>query len=338
MRTLRELKKEALPERKEKEAGRKRESSGKWKMFLPSVIAIIILVIAGQILANGFLSIKNIGSILMTASLLALMSVAQNTVMISGDSGIDLSVGAIASMTALICPMIPMANSGMVAVGAVAAVVLGAAVGLINGAGIKLVKIPSMIMTLIMSSTVSGITMVITKGQPAAHISEALKGISDVIIQPIRLLTLIVLIILILAELVLTRAPFGRKLRITGDNPNAAAICGIQITGIGIAAYVISGAVAGLTGLFLAGYAGSTTMTMGESYTLLSVAAVAIGGTNLAGGKGSYLAGALGALVLVILNSILQALNMEQGVRSVIQGLLLVFIVFINTKSTMTEK
>ena len=314
-----------------------RESSGRWKMFLPSVIAVIILITAGQFLANGFLSLKNISSILMTASLLALMSIAQNTVMIGGGNGIDLSVGAVASMTALICPMLPMDHMGMVCVGAVAALLLGAVVGIMNGVGIKIVRIPSMIMTLIMASTVSGVTMVITKGQPATHISEALKGISRVIVQPIRLLTLIVLIILILAEIILNRGDFGRKLRLMGDNSNAAEICGIRVRSIGVTAYIISGAVAGLVGLFLAGYAGSTTMTMGERYTLLSVAAVAIGGTNLAGGKGSYLAGALGALVLVILNSILQALNMEQGIRSVIQGLLLVFIVYLNTKSTMVK-
>lgn len=307
----------------------------KWKIFLPSIVAIVVLAIAGQFLANGFLSVKNIGSILMTASLLALMSIAQNTVIIGGDNGIDLSVGSIASMTALICPMLPMGNVGMLLVGVLVALVLGGIVGCINGIAVKIIKIPAMIMTLILSSTVSGFTMVITRGQPATHISDTLKGISGVIVQPIRILTLIVLVILILAEMVLNHSRFGRELRITGDNPSAARICGIRVLQIGVLTYVISGAVAGLVGLFLAGYAGSTTMTMGESYTLLSVAAVAIGGTNLSGGKGSYLAGALGALVLVILNSILQALNMTQGMRSVIQGALLVIIVFINTKSTL---
>ncbi len=98
-------------------------------------------------------------------------------------------------------------------------------------------------------------------------------------------------------------------------------------------AYVISGALAGFMGLLLVGYAGQTTMGMAEAYTLMSLAAVTIGGTHLAGGRGSYVSGALGALVLVILNNILQALKMAQGSRLVIQGVLLIVIMMVNNRS-----
>ncbi len=86
-------------------------------------------------------------------------------------------------------------------------------------------------------------------------------------------------------------------------------------------------------GLLLVGYAGQTTMGMAEAYTLMSLAAVTIGGTHLAGGRGSYVSGALGALVLVILNNILQALKMAQGSRLVIQGVLLIVIMMVNNRS-----
>ena len=309
-------------------------ASAKLRMFLPSLIAAAVLLIIGQIVAYGFLSIRNISSILMSSSILGLMSVAQNTVIIAGDNGIDLSIGAIASMTAVICPIMPMETGLGVVVGCIAGMLLGGCFGLINGIGIKVIHIPALIMTLILADVISGFTMLVTRGQPPAHLSAALKSLCNVMVQPIRYMTLIGFGITIIAELVLLKSRFGCKLRLVGDNPSAARICGLNETRLGIAAYVISGMVAGLVGLLLVSYNGGTTMSMGNSYTLLSVAAVAIGGTNLAGGKGSYIAGILGALVMIILNNILQAFNIVQGLRSVIQGFILLVIMLINTRTS----
>jgi ribose transport system permease protein len=310
-----------------------RKAHSKLRMFLPSIVAAVVLILVGQIMAPGFLSLNNISSILMTASLLALMSMAQNTVIIAGNNGIDLSVGAIASTTALLCPVLPMETLFQFIVAILAAILIGAVFGAVNGTGIQLFRVPALIMTLIMSSVIYGFMMLATHGQPATHISDMLQSISRVLFPPIRIVTLVIIIFVVAGEFVLTRTNLGRKLLLIGDNANAGLICGIKVKSIGFLAYVISGAIAGLMGLLLVGYAGSTTMKMADSYTLLSVAAVAIGGTNLAGGKGSYLSGALGALVIIILNSILQALSISQGLRSVIQGGLLLVIMLLNSKS-----
>jgi ribose transport system permease protein len=90
-------------------------------------------------------------------------------------------------------------------------------------------------------------------------------------------------------------------------------------------------------GLFLVGYAGSTTMTMGRPYTLLSVAAVAVGGTDFSGGKGSYVSGFIGAFVLIVLTTILQAMNVPEGLRSVIRGVLLITIMILNIMSSRNK-
>lgn len=312
--------------------------SDKARMFLPSVAAAVILLVIGQIVANGFLSIRNISSILLSTSILGLMTIAQNTVIIAGDNGIDLSIGAIASMTAVICPIIPMETAFGVLLGCIAGMLIGAFFGLINGIGTKIIRIPALIMTLILADVVSGFTMFLTRGQPPVHISKTLLNMSRVLIQPIRLITLIGFAVVALAEIMLWRSRFGRKLRLVGDNSSAAHICGINDRRIGIAAYMISGMMAGLVGLLLVSYNGGTTLSMGNSYTLLSVAAIAIGGTNLAGGKGSYVAGVLGGLVMIILNNILQAFNIVQGLRSVIQGLILLVIMLINTHTTSRQK
>lgn len=303
------------------------------KSYLPSVIAIIILFIVGNEIAKGFISLNNISSILMTSSLLAIASIAQNIVVIGGNNGIDLSLGAIASFTALICPTMQMETIWQLLLAVIVALLIGAVFGAVNGFFISKLNMSPLIITLIMSSVVSGVVMVLTRGQPSAHISELLKTLSNIIISPIRILTLIGIVVVIVGELFLNKSHAGRKLKLVGDNPSAAELSGIHVTGVRFFSYVVAGAVAGLLGLLIVGYAGSTTLNMAESYTLLSLAAITIGGTNLSGGKGSLVGGALGAIVLIQMTSILQALNMDQGMRQVIQGGILMVIIIFNTQS-----
>jgi ribose transport system permease protein len=311
----------------------RKETYSKSLLFLPSVVAIIVLMIAGNFIARGFISINNIGSILMTSSLLVLMSISQNTVIIAGNNGIDLSIGATASCTALMCPLLPMNTPLQFIIGVLASLVIGAIFGSINGIFVSILKIPALIMTLIMGSVISGTIMVLTRGQPSANISVLLKSVSENIIPPIRRLTLIVVIIVVIAEIVLVKTRAGRILKLVGDNPTAAKIAGINVDLILFLSYVISGAMAGFMGLMIVGYAGSTTLNMAVSYTLLSMAAITVGGTSLSGGQGSYVSGALGAIVLIELNSILQALNMNLGMRQVIQGGLLLVIMLFNIRA-----
>lgn len=303
------------------------------KLMLPSLGAIIALFVVGNMVAAGFISINNISSILMTAALLSIAAIAQNTVVIGGSNGTDLSIGAIASCTALLCPLLPMDTGWQLVLAVVAALAIGAIFGSLNGLFITTTKLSPLIVTLIMSSVVSGVVMVLTRGQPSARISELLKSISGMVVPPFRMLTLIVIAIVIVAEFVLYKTRAGRSLQLVGDNPNAARVSGLQVRRVIFSSYVISGALAGLLGLLVVGYAGSTTLNMAESYTMLSLAAITIGGTNLSGGSGSFVAGALGAVVLTQLTSILQALNMDQGMRQVVQGGLLLVIMMINVRA-----
>ena len=185
-----------------------------------------------------------------------------------------------------------------------------------------MLKVVPLVMTLIMSNVVDGFSIMVTKGQPSVMVGKELQGISKTLVGPLRILPTVVLIVLILLEvLFLRRSRYGRSLFLAGNNTN---LCGINSKKIIILAYVFGGAMAGFAGLMLVGYAGTAQMNMASSYTMLSVAAVVIGGTKLTGGKGTFIGGALGALVLVLITNILQALNMAAGLRSLIQGIILI--------------
>jgi ribose transport system permease protein len=304
------------------------------RVFLPSIVGVILLLILGQSLAPGFLSTKNLSSILMTTSILIFAMVAQSIVMISGNNGIDMSVGAVMSMTALIGPTISMETPFAFVLAVLGVLAMGAVCGLINGLGVQFFKIPALIMALIMSNVVYGFTIFTTKGQPSMRLGEILLSISKPILPILRVLTLIGLVVVLVAEIILRKTRAGRILMVTGDNPGAANLCGIKTGLIIIAAYTCAGAISGFGGFMLVGYAGTAIIKMADGYTLLSIVAAIIGGTSIAGGRGSFIGGTLGALVLIILNSILMILNIPEGARYIIQGTLLAVILLTNTRST----
>lgn len=303
--------------------------------YLPAVIGSILLMILGQVLSSGFLSINNISSILMTASILTMASIGQAAVIISGDSGLDMSIGAIMSMTALFGPMVAVGSGTLsFALMVPATILMGAAVGLLNGIGVQVLKVVPLVMTLIMSSVVNGFSILVTKGQPSVTVSPELQSISRTLIGPLRILPTVIIILLVVLEIFfLRRSRYGRSLFLAGNNRNAANLCGINSRLVIILAYVFAGAIAGLAGLMLVGYAGTAQMNMAGSYTMLSVAAVVIGGTKLTGGKGTFIGGALGSLVLILITNILQALNMAAGLRSLIQGIILIAILMVNSRA-----
>lgn len=303
--------------------------------YIPSIAGSIFLLILGQSVSKGFLSMNNISSILMTAAILTMASIGQAAVVMSGDSGLDMSIGAVMSLTALFGPMIVLKSGTLSLVAMIPAVIImGAAVGLLNGIGVQVLKIVPLVMTLIMAGVVNGFAILITKGQPSVTVSKELQSISKTLVGPIRILPAIAIILLILLEIYfLRKSRFGRSLLLSGNNVNASKICGINSKVIIILTYAFGGAMAGFAGLMLVGYAGTAQMNMASSYTMLTVAAVVIGGTKLTGGKGSFIGGALGALVLVLITTILQALNMAAGLRSLIQGIILIAILLLNSRA-----
>jgi ribose transport system permease protein len=307
--------------------------NGRMKRYLPSIVASIILLMIGQILSHGFASVHNIANILTVASILAIAVIAQTLVILAGGEGIDLSVGAVMSMGALLGPMLTGGESSHLPLAILGLAIIGGITGLINGIGIQWFKIPPLLMTLIMVSVINGFTLAYTKGQPASSLPQMLLNINKPFIGPVTWLTVITILLFVLGGFLLKQSRYGRALYVTGSNRRAAEICGIHVNLVVVMTYVISGIVGILAGLVLVGYTGSAQLEMASDYTLLSVAAVVIGGTKLKGGEGSLVGGALGSIVLVMLTSVLVAVGMPAGVRQLIQGLALLVILILYSRS-----
>lgn len=308
------------------------------KEFLPSAIAIVSLLVLGQILSNGFASISNIGNILTTSSILAIAAIGQALVIISGNSGIDMSIGAVISMGALMGPMIAQGTDAGLVLAVLLLICIGGSIGLVNGLGVQYLKIPSLVMTLAMSLVVNGFTLGFTRGQPSILIPKLLLDVGQPIWGPIRYMVAIAILFIVVMELVLRKTNYGKSLYLTGSNRRAAQLSGLHVNRIVILAYVISGVLSAIVGLLLVGYTGSGQLQMGDEYTLLSIAAVVIGGTKLSGGKGRLLGGALGAIVLILITNILVVLGMPAGVRKLVQGMILLVILISNGRESRYRK
>ncbi|PSR30619.1 MAG: ABC transporter permease [Sulfobacillus benefaciens] len=301
--------------------------------MIPVLVVIVVLLLFGRILSPGFLGMANIGNILATSTILALAGLGQTFVIMGGGEGIDLSVGALVSLGAILGGAFSNGvNAGLLpALGLL--VLLGGFVGFLNGMGVQWIGVPPLVMTLGMASVVDGFALAYTNGQPTGGAPPVLLSIgTGHLFGDIRWLIPVGIVIAIIGYVVLNRSRFGHQLQLVGNNRQAARLSGLPLRNIIIASYVIAGIASILAGVLLLGYAGSSDLEIGNSYTLLSIAAVVIGGTKLTGGEGSYIGTVLGAIALIVLTNVLVAMRLPEGAREVLEGLALVAILVAYTR------
>jgi ribose transport system permease protein len=296
------------------------------KLFIsPPVAAIllaVVLFLLSGLLPNGYGSNVSIAIAQATnITRLSVVAAGQTLVIISGGEGIDLSVGAVVTLSAIIAYVVVNGQDGMVLPGLLAALAVGAAIGLLNGVGIAFLRIAPLVMTLGMSGVVTGLILVAQHGNVSGAVSPLM---TRVIARPWFLGIPGAIILWIgfglLMWLVIERTTFGKNLFAIGANRTTARLSGVNVTGMVLATYTLAGLLAGLGGFLVVGNTGVVFIAMGNSFLFPSIAAVAVGGTLLSGGKGSYFGTMAGALVLTLITSLLTTMQMPDSVRQMVLG------------------
>ncbi|MBB6011159.1 ribose transport system permease protein [Aquamicrobium lusatiense] len=299
----------------------------------PLVVALILiaaLLWLGETLSPGFASGQQILRLLIVAALLGIVAAGQNLVILGGREGIDLSVGGVVSLSAIIAGNLMAGENGGISLAILACILTGAFFGLINGIGVTLLRIPPLVMTLGMLGVLQGLLVVVRQGIPSGRAAPALADFvsRDFLLGLPGILWLWVAIGLVMAFL-LSRTVFGHRIYAIGSNEQAAFMAGVPVKVIRIALFVLSGVFAAIAGICLLGYSGSSFANVGEQYMLASIIAVVFGGTPLSGGKGGYTGTMAGAFLLVILQSILTTVNIDESGRQMVFGAtLLVLMLF----------
>ncbi len=291
-------------------------------------LLIMVLFGVGEVVSRGFLSFEHIGAVLRTASFLGIVSLGQTvTILIAG---IDLSVGALITMgNVFTCMFINGLDANTWwAVGVI--ILLGGLFGICNGIGVAYLRISPLVMTLAIGSLVTGITLIFSQGAPKGLASPILRFIGvGSILGGIPVIVVLWLVLSIAFILLLRSTAFGRKIYYVGANARAAYLSGIRVNYVTVLAYGISGASAAFTGALMAGYTQTAFLGIGNEYILWSITAVVIGGTALTGGKGGYLGTIAGAILLVLLESLLTVIRMPEAGRKIATGLIILIMISI---------
>lgn len=288
-------------------------------------IGTALMLAAGEAVAPGFASLKQVSAQLAVAAILAIVAAGQGLVILSGREGIDLSVAAVMSLAALVAGNVMQGADAFTLPALAASLAVGVVIGVFNGLGVALLRIPALVMTLGTAGVITGLLVVLTAGATSGAASPMLQGFIG---QPVFLgLTgiLYVWLALVLAlHLMLTSTRFGFNLYAVGSNDLAAELSGVRVRQTRVMTYGLSGLFSGFGGFCLLGYTGTVFVGASEQYILPSVIAVVIGGTSLAGGKGSYNGTAVGAVFLTVLTAFLTTINIDAASRQVLYGLVLI--------------
>ena len=301
--------------------------------WLPALLTSVVLLVLGQILSPGYASWGGINQILGAASILAIASCGQSMVMMSGDFGIDLSVGQVMSLTAVAGYMVLGGGQGYLPLAILVVLLIGGVFGLVNGTLVSLVRLPALVVTLGTLVVAQGVVLVLaSNGTPAGSVPRILDDMTTKSVGGIKWVTVLAVVFVTVVALFVRRSRFGRTLVLVGSNREAARLSGLHVKRIVTLTFVLAGMCSGVAGLLLLSYAGTANLDLGESYLVLSIAATVIGGTSLAGGEGSIIGAATGAIAFEVINTLMLTLGASNAVRQMIVGGLLMVLLAFNTR------
>lgn len=289
-------------------------------------IALILLVVGIGIKSPEFRTLDNFLSLLRQSSINGLIAFGMTCVILTG--GIDLSVGSVLALTtAFLASFI--ANGMPVFLAMILSLGIGVGFGLVSGLLVTKGKLQPFIATLITMTVFRGMTMIFTDGRPISNLGDAmlLKIIGKGKLFGIPFPVLILLIIFGIFWFVLEKMTFGRKVYATGSNEKAAKLSGIHTENTKLMVYAISGGMAALAGWILLGRLGSAQPTIGVGYELDAIAAVALGGTSMSGGKGKIWGTLIGVLIIAVLNNGLNILGVSSYYQDVVKGIVILIAV-----------
>ena len=282
-------------------------------------IVVAFVVISAYLAATTptFLTTANVLSILLATSLIGLVAVGETFVIVT--SGIDLSVGSVVAFTGVMAGLALQAHWS-VPIAVLVGIGTGIVCGTFNALAITVLGMAPFIVTLALLAMARGLAFIVTGGNTVFGFPDGFDNIGGGNLGPLPIAAIITLSTFLVASIVLSRTVFGAEIYAVGGNREAARLAGIPVGRTTGAVYVISGALAGLGGVVLAGRLDSAQPIAAEGLELNAIAAVVIGGASLFGGKGSMLGTLLGVLIIGLINNGLTLKNVQPFWVQFIQG------------------
>ncbi|EFM60175.1 ribose ABC transporter, permease protein [Brucella sp. BO2] len=295
---------------------------------LLTLLLVALVWLVASLTLRGFGAYGHLRYLLELAAVIGIVAAGQTLVIIVG--GIDLSVGAVMTVTAILLPVIspdwdPTGLLGVVMVLAIAAII-----GAVNGIGAAWLRVPPIIMTLAMATFLQGLLVIVAGGSAVSVNNAAAIFLGSA--RPFGIPSSIILWVAVTAVVLvlLHKTPTGARFLALGANPVATRLSGVNVNRNTVALYALSAFFAGLAGIVLLGMNRQGYVGIGEPYVLLSIAAVVLGGTSILGGRGTYAGTIPGAILLVTTTALITMVNASPGLRSILFGSLILGLLMIS--------
>ncbi len=312
---------------------------GEYAAFL----ALVLLATVLGAISPEFRQISNLLNLLRQAAFNGLIAIGMTCVILS--DGIDLSVGSVFALAAIICAKL-LTNGVAAPLAILAALILGTLLGLVSGILVAKFRLQAFIATLITMTAYRGLAMILTDGKPISRLANAIESeggaflfkalgkgnllIAETIKIPLPAIILVAFFALFF--FVLNKTTYGRRIYATGSNAVCAKLVGVDTVKIKMSVYAISGFLAALAGLMMISRVDSAQPTLGDGYELDAIAAVALGGTSMSGGRGKITGTIAGVLIIAVLNNGLNILGVTSYYQDVIKAIVILVAVLSDRK------
>lgn len=310
---------------------------------LSALATLFALIIVFAMMNGAFLSINNAMTILLQTAVIGLLGIGLTIVILTG--GIDLSVGSVLALSGTAAGLLVKAGLP-VPVGMAGGLIVGTLCGVMNGLVITKLKIAPFIATLGMMMIARGLALHITGASPVSQLGAAFgalgngalfrivetqpNGLPRMVFPGIPYPALLLLAVALLAAYMLRRRQLGRHIYAVGSNEEAARLSGVNVDRTKIAAYALSGFLAGLAGIVLMSRLVTAQPNEGVMYELDAIAAAVIGGASLMGGVGSISGTMIGAFIIGVLRNGLNMAGVSAFIQQIVIGLVVIGAVFVD--------
>jgi ribose transport system permease protein len=289
---------------------------------LSRVLILLMLSLGMSLLSPVFLTSRNIVNILTTASIPAILAIAQTLVILTAN--IDLSIGSIFAIAGVTSAVLMKSSNIPAPYAILAGLAMGASLGLINGLLVAVIKLPPFIATYGVSFTAYGLASGILKGYVVYGFPDAFRFIGSGKFYGIPMAIILAVILVLLMWLLLTRTTFGRRVFALGANAEAARMSGINTMGVLILVYILSGLIAAFAGIVQIARINAADVELGSALLQPAIAAVVIGGTSMYGGEGGVWGTVVGALTMTIIQNALVLVGVPTLWQQFILGLFII--------------
>nr|WP_212758587.1 ABC transporter permease [Cellulomonas fimi] len=298
------------------------------------VIALVLVCVVGVVTAGDrFASIDNLMTILRLAAVLGVLSIGMTFVITGG--GIDLSVGSVVGLSSVWASTLAtqaMADDFHWSVIVVTALAVGLGAGLVNGVLIAYGKVVAFIATLAMMVAARGLAEMIANRQTQVVRVQSFLDVMRQDVLGVPVLVWIFAVVAVVGWVLLNRTTFGRRTVAVGGNPEAARLAGIDVRRHTMYLYALAGLAAGIGGVMMLGRTTAGSSTNGLYYELDAIAAVVVGGTLLAGGRGTIVGTVLGVLIFTTLTNVFTQNNLSISAQAVAKGVIIVVAVILQQR------